>query len=37
LFKPDGHLTSIGLVVKSGLFGAAFYALTMAMERLSQP
>ena len=37
IFKPDGNLSSIGLIVKSGLFGSAFYGLTMMMERLSQP
>jgi len=37
IFKPDGNLSSLGLVVKSGLFGSAFYGLTMLMERLSQP
>ena len=37
IFKPDGNLSPIGLIVKSGLFGAAFYGLTIMMERLSQP
>ena len=36
LFKTDGNLTPVGLVVKSGLFGSAFYGLTMLMEHLSQ-
>jgi hypothetical protein len=37
IFKPDGNLSSMGTVVKSGLFGAAFYGITVLMERISQP
>jgi hypothetical protein len=37
IFKPDGNLSSMGIIVKSGLFGSAFYGLTVLMERLSQP
>jgi len=37
LFKADGNLSSVGIVVKSGLFGSAFYGLTLLMERLGQP
>ena len=37
IFKADGNLSPVGLIVKSGLFGAAFYGITVAMERLSQP
>jgi hypothetical protein len=37
IFKPDGNLSSTGMIVKSGLFGVAFYGLTVLMERVSQP
>lgn len=36
IFKADGNLTSIGIVVKSCLFGSSFYGLTMLMEHLSK-
>lgn len=34
LFSESGSLTSNGVLVKSGLFGSAFYALTLVMEHL---
>ena len=36
IFK-ESNLTSNGAYVKSGLFGAAYYALTLAMQHLSRP
>jgi len=35
-FKPDGNLTTFGLAVKSGLFGAAFHGVTLLMDHFSQ-
>jgi len=37
LFSDAGNISSKGLLVKSGLFGAAFYLLTQVLEHLSRP
>jgi hypothetical protein len=37
LHLESGALSSQGVMVKSGLFGGAFYALTLLMEHLSRP
>ena len=37
LFSDAGNLTSKGMFVKSGLFGSAYYTLTLLMQHLSRP
>ena len=37
IFQADGNLTSQGIIVKSCMFGGAFYALTYILEHFSQP
>lgn len=36
MFAETGQLTSNGAMMKSGLFGAAYYALTLGIEHLSR-
>jgi hypothetical protein len=37
MFSEAGVLTSKGIFIKSGLYGASFYVLTMLMEHFSRP
>jgi hypothetical protein len=37
MFSEAGALTSKGVFIKSGLYGASFYVVTMLMEHFSRP